>query len=709
MVQMTMNSRREYKESVSGFLTSGIRTRRGVHFYRMMSAVGAITSVIFLVYFVFISAGHHEVIWDRAAVGLFALGCYLYSYKPRLQPIRLYRWVNVMFYLYSAQAVISAALNSFDFTYLVVFFLTIQAISGAFHTLRQTLLYLLTTLGVVVVALVLIDSMSNEMKWFVGIAVLTSAVLLTIVVNTKLQFQRTLGIQKELLQTIVAQAEEAILLTDFEGVVIEASGQVEGVFRMSPQEMVGVDFSHLRKVPLTPDEDLAGVKKLLSSRFWNDEVVLVRDDGSEFIAHISITYIQRVKTEYLVYRVRDVSEEYARRDELIKAKEAAEAATQAKSDFLATMSHEIRTPMNGVIGMTELLRSTQLTADQTTFVNTISNCGQDLLVIINDILDFSKNESGKIELKLERVHLIDEARDLLRLVGVLVGKKPIELVLAIEGAVSESIMGDKIRIRQVLTNLLANAIKFTNQGKVRLVLHELPCDRAGFVRIGFRIEDTGIGIAKSAMEHLFKSFYQIDSSASRRYGGTGLGLAISRQIVQSMGAEIGVESEVGVGSAFFFDVAFARAEPSDRQVENSNIDLQPAQRFSHLRVLVAEDNRVNREVLYFMLRGYGIEPVFATNGLEALEAIEREPIDFILMDIQMPEMDGLEATRRILGGSPRMGALPVIFAMTANALPEDELRCRNAGMLGFLTKPLLPEALEQGLEAAVALSAKMRA
>lgn len=706
---MTINSRREYKESISGFLASGSRTRRGVNFYRMMSAIGAITSVIFLMYFVFISEGHREVVWDRVGVALFALGCYIFSYKPRMNPINLYRWVNVLFYLYSAQAVISAALNNFDFAYLAVLFLTIQAISGAFHTLRQTLLYLLTMVAVVFVSLVLNESMSNEMQWFVGIAVLASAVLLIVIVNTKLQFQRNLGIQKELLQTIVAQAEEAILLTDFEGIVIEASGQVEGVFRMQSSEMVGIDFSDLRKVPLTSEKDLAGVKNLLASRFWNDEVVLVRDDGSEFIAYVSITYIQKVKTEYLVYRVRDVSEDHARRDELIKAKEAAEAATQAKSDFLATMSHEIRTPMNGVIGMTELLCSTPLTEDQSTFVNTISNCGQDLLVIINNILDFSKNESGKIELKSERVQLLDEARDLLRLIGVLVGNKPIDLVLDIEGEVPETVLGDKIRLRQVLTNLLANAIKFTNRGRVRLVLSGLPSERSDGVRVEFRIVDTGIGIAESAMEHLFDSFYQIDSSASRRYGGTGLGLAISRQIVQSMGAEIGVESEVGVGSAFYFEVEFDQAVGSDRQTIIQQNSPQRESRYAHLRVLVAEDNLVNREVLYFMLRGFGIDPVFATNGLEALAAIKREPIDFILMDVQMPEMDGLEATRRILGGAPRIGPLPVIFAMTANALPEDEMRCRHAGMLGFLTKPLLTEALEQGLDSAIALSAQKRA
>ncbi len=495
-------------------------------------------------------------------------------------------------------------------------------------------------------------------------------------------------------------------MSDFEGDIIESTRQIEQLTGYLPSELAGFNVSVLRKVELTAEKDLAGVKKLLTNRFWNDEVELVRKDHSTFMAFMSISYFKKFGREYLLYRIRDISEEFDSRQELIRAKEEAEKALRAKSDFLAMMSHEIRTPMNGIIGMSELLRCTPLTQKQESFINTIVNCGRDLLLIINDLLDFAKIESGRIELENKPFDVHQMVSELILLFEKLASDKNIALTAQIESGVPRFLIGDAVRLRQVLINLVGNAVKFTDTGRVNIRISPSRADGASSFR--FSIEDTGIGIKPSDLECLFESFYQVDSSSSRRYGGTGLGLAISKSIAEAMGGRITVSSEYGRGSVFRFTASFGVDSLDSDLVNNFDfsepvIDLnqlieERSNGLESLRVMVAEDNIVNQQVITFMLQQLKIEPIIANNGIEVLDLLKWHETDLILMDIQMPEMDGLETTRRIHSLNGSLQHKPMIVAMTANALPQDRERCTQVGMQGFLSKPLLLSDLEQMLE-----------
>jgi PAS domain S-box-containing protein len=414
-------------------------------------------------------------------------------------------------------------------------------------------------------------------------------------------------------------------------------------------------------------------------------------------------------------KLTEYAQELERKNEELEAALAtAREATQLRSRFLANMSHEIRTPMNGVLGMTDFLLATKLTSEQQEFAESIKRSADALLALINDILDLSKIEAGKLRLDRVQFQLGPTIAEVVSLFALEARMKGLGFVSNVPADLPRVVVGDPGRLRQVLRNLLGNALKFTDHGEIG-VHAELLNEATNVVQIRFTVHDTGIGMPPDQQSRLFESFTQGDGSSTRRHGGTGLGLAISKQLVELLGGEIGVASEPGQGSRFWFTASFGKGVSTEIPAPNPAMVQNPSTRTmvkgpiapparpqkpvvvaSHLRVLLAEDNEINQRITLRLLEKLGVPADAVVNGREAVQALEKRKYDLVLMDCQMPDMDGFEATAIVR--SREVGTHTPICALTANAMEGDRERCLAAGMDDYISKPVGLEKLQKAVD-----------
>jgi PAS domain S-box-containing protein len=531
-------------------------------------------------------------------------------------------------------------------------------------------------------------------------------------IQSDLLFERTYELEKtnkNLLRTthelIRAEAQarvigetsiDSMITFSKNGKIITVNPAAEGTFGYKEAELLGRPITlliptiakHKNEVSLSKIREKYRVGTL-------SEVTPIRKDGSEFSAEIQIGEAFIENNQIFACTVSDITDRKKVEIELLKAKEEAEIAVRIKTEFIAMMSHEIRTPMNGIIGMTDLLMDTELDPEQREYADIVRKSSDALLSVINDILDFSKIESGKMELEQEPIDLracIEETFDLF-----MAKSREHNLVMEyhIDPSLPELIIGDTTRLRQILNNLVGNAVKFTNSGGVFVGITKL-VEQDDALELEFTIRDTGIGIPPHQIINLFKPFSQLDSSMSRKYGGTGLGLSICKTLVNLMGGTIRAEKEVEIGASFVFTIhtkAFHFLDDSAKEFAITRERTSYLPDRGALNILVAEDHLINQKLLMRIVLKLGHVADLVGNGFEVLEQLKKKSYDLILMDLQMPEMDGYETTDTIMKRMPKHNR-PLIIAMTASISEIDKQRCAQFGMVDFISKPLKVKDVE---------------
>ncbi|MBE9609513.1 PAS domain S-box protein [Chitinilyticum piscinae] len=538
-------------------------------------------------------------------------------------------------------------------------------------------------------------------------------------IDRRKHIEAELDSQRGQLAGMIDTAMDAIVTTDADFCIILFNHAAESMFGFSASEAIGQPIELL----IPPAQALlhrdmmrrfaaSGSQSRRMKGISVRQIIGQRRNGQVFPVDVAISYSENSGRPIYTAMIRDITERKAAEDELLQlaatlehrviertreleqAKEEAEAASLAKSTFLANMSHEIRTPLNSVLGMAYLAQQTTLSPQQRDYLEKITLSGNHLLGLLNDILDFSKIEAGKLELDSGDFSLRSLVETLRILLEQKAQEKQLTLLLEVDSQIADLLHGDALRLKQILLNLLSNAIKFTHAGKVSLSIARQQQDQ-GAELLRFTVSDTGIGIPASALPHLFDSFTQADNSTTRRYGGSGLGLAISQQLVQKMGGELVVTSTAGAGSQFSFTLRLPLASGSGPLVPTSVLPQDYRALLAGKRVLVADDHPFNLQVARELLDEIGIEVTLAENGRQAVELALGGDFDAILMDVQMPEMDGYAATRA-LRQNPAFAAIPIL-ALSANVSTSDRRSCLEAGMTDFVGKPVQPEQLYRTL------------
>ncbi|MFZ6801055.1 response regulator [Undibacterium sp. Di24W] len=516
-------------------------------------------------------------------------------------------------------------------------------------------------------------------------------------------------------RSAIEQSTQHIFITDKDAKIEYVNAAMLKVYGYTSEEIVGQHPQMFSAGEDNADSFADMWSKLAQTEVWTGELSNQRKDGSQLITaaivsplraedglisqyvwvQTDITQQRQLNAELDKHRYRMEEMVMSRTRALEKASEVAEAANKAKSAFIANMSHEIRTPMNGVLGMTYLALNATNDPKIRDYLQKIEISGQHLLHIVDDILDFSKIEAGKLALESLDFSLDLLLAEMKTMLGGKVAGRDLTLRFDIDAAVPKQVCGDPYRLKQILLNYTNNAIKFTERGEINLFVRLLNCTASGWL-LRFEVEDTGIGMSKDQQTKLFKSFEQVDSTMTRKYGGTGLGLVICKELATLMGGEVGVLSTPGIGSTFWFtahlqhpsETRLSDRTPVDRRTAAARLK-QLNQERTPLRILVVEDNEFNLQIATELLEEVDCCVICAENGQVAVDLLRLEMVDCVLMDIQMPVMGGLEASR-ILRSDERFSALPII-AITANAMHQDRLQCLSSGMSDFIAKPFAPE------------------